>query len=70
MALKPSLWNGSQSLDNHLMRYDFSAQFIRISPPDTSFGDAWESLCYALTSADTEDRTLVRLAPPTGVSIF
>ena len=46
------------------MRHDFSAQFLRVNPPDTSFGDAWESLCFALTFEETRDRSLVRLSPP------
>jgi hypothetical protein len=45
------------------MRFDFSSQFLRVQPPDKTFGDAWESLCYTLLIA--EYRTSVtRLKPP------
>lgn len=53
------------------MKYDFSAQFMRVIPPDTSFADAWESLCYALLDAEYADRSLIRLRPPDrGVDIL
>ncbi|QTR52209.1 hypothetical protein [Thiothrix unzii] len=53
------------------MKFDFSAQFLRINPPDTSFGDAWESLCYALLDAELNDSSLIRLRPPDkGVDIL
>ncbi len=53
------------------MKYDFSAQFLLIRPPDTSFGQAWESLCYALLDAELNDPTLMRLKPPDkGVDIL
>jgi hypothetical protein len=46
------------------VRYNFSAEFVRILPPDTSFGAAWESLCYDLLAAETQDRSLQRIHPP------
>lgn len=46
------------------MRHDFSSQYLRINPPDTSFGDAWESFCFELTLAESDDRSLMRLRPP------
>lgn len=46
------------------MRYDLSAQFLRILPPDTNFGEAWESLCYDLLCAELKDTGLMRLSPP------
>ena len=46
------------------MKYDFSAQFLRVQPPQTCFGDAWEDLCFDLTSAHTEDTSLMKLNPP------
>ena len=53
------------------MKYDFSAQFLRVDPPDTSFADAWESLCYALLDAELNDTSLIRLRPPDkGVDIL
>ncbi|MDO8826100.1 hypothetical protein [Methylophaga sp.] len=53
------------------MKFDFSAQFLRINPPDTSFGDAWESLCFTLLDAELNDSSLIRLRPPDkGVDIL
>lgn len=53
------------------MKYDFSAQFLRVDPPDTSFSQAWESLCYALLDAELNDTSLIRLRPPDkGVDIL
>src|SRR6185369_6610445 len=53
------------------MKYDFSSQFLRVDPPDTSFADAWESLCYALLDAELKDTSLIRLRPPDkGVDIL
>lgn len=53
------------------VKFDFSAQFMRVNPPDTSFGDAWESLCYALLDAELCDSSLIRLrAPDNGVDIL
>ena len=46
------------------MKHDFSAQFMRVLPPDTSFADAWESLCYVLPDAEHGDQSLIRLRPP------
>ena len=53
------------------MKFDFSAQFLRVNPPDTSFGDSWESLCFALLDAEFDDPSLIRLRPPDkGVDIL
>jgi hypothetical protein len=53
------------------MRHDFSAQFLRVIPPDTSFGEAWESLCFDLLYEELNDKGLIRLAPPDrGVDIL
>ncbi|WP_200254640.1 hypothetical protein [Thiococcus pfennigii] len=53
------------------MKFDFSAQFLRISPPDTSFGDSWESLCFSLLDAELDDPSLIRLrSPDKGVDIL
>lgn len=46
------------------MKFDFSAQFLCVNPPDTSFGDSWESLCFALLDAEFDDSSLIRLRPP------
>ena len=37
-----------------------------MSPPDTSFGDAWESLCYELLAAEHGGQGLLRLRAPDG----
>lgn len=53
------------------MRYDFSAQFLRVLPPDTNFGEAWESLCFALLSYELGHKGLTRLQPPDrGIDIW
>jgi len=53
------------------MRYDFSAQFLRILPPDTTFGDAWESLCEMLLRKELGIKNIMRLRPPDrGVDIL
>lgn len=53
------------------MRYDFSSEFIRILPPDTSFAEAWESLCEILLRAELDSSKLIRLRPPDrGVDIL
>ncbi len=53
------------------MKFDFSTQFLRVNPPDTSFGDAWESLCFTLLDAELDDTSLIRLRPPDkGVDIL
>lgn len=53
------------------MQYNFSAEFLKILGPDTSFGDAWESLCYDLLLAETGDLSLQRLLPPDrGIDIW
>jgi hypothetical protein len=46
------------------LRFDFSAPFLRIIPPDTNFGEAWESLCYELLAAERGSDNVLRLAPP------
>jgi hypothetical protein len=46
------------------LRFDFSAAFLRIIPPDTNFGEAWESLCYELLAAERGADNMLRLAPP------
>lgn len=46
------------------MWHDFSAHFLRILPPDTSFGEAWESLCFDLLRREMGPGTVMRLNPP------
>jgi hypothetical protein len=53
------------------MRFDFSASFLRITPPDTNFGEAWEGLCCALVSAERPGHRIRRDASPDhGIDIF
>ena len=53
------------------MRYSFSAEFLKITPPETSFGNAWESLCFELLSAEHGIDGLQRLhAPDSGIDIL
>jgi hypothetical protein len=54
-----------------LMKYNFSSQFMKILPPDTNFGEAWESLCYLLLCEEKGYDGFVRLNPPDrGIDIF
>jgi hypothetical protein len=46
------------------MEHDFSAQFMRVIPPDTDFGAAWESLCFDLLKAEFNDPSIIRFKPP------
>lgn len=46
------------------MKYIFNAQFLKILPPNTSFGDAWESLCFDLLRANDPKGVYMRLGPP------
>ncbi len=48
------------------MRYSFSAEFLKVQPPDTTFGNAWESLCFDLLSAEHGLAGLQRLCAPDG----
>lgn len=53
------------------MRYSFSAEFLKVLPPATNFGEAWENLCLSLLRAETSDKTIMRLGPPDrGIDIF
>lgn len=53
------------------MKYNFSAQFLKILPPQTSFGDAWEALCVSLLQAEYgHEHCLAMNAPDRGVDIM
>jgi len=53
------------------VKYNFSAAFLKIQSPDTSFGQAWESLCFDLLKAEYNDNSQVRLkAPDRGIDIY
>ncbi len=53
------------------MKHNFSADFLQVTPPDSCFGEAWESLCYDLLVAELQDKSLLRIGPPDkGVDIL
>jgi hypothetical protein len=53
------------------MRHTFSADVLKILPPATNFGEAWENLCLCLLRADTSDNSIMRLGPPDrGIDIY
>lgn len=53
------------------MRHSFSAEFLKVTPPETSFGNAWEALCYELLAAEHGIDGLQRLnAPDSGIDIL
>ncbi len=53
------------------MKFDFSANFLKVTPPDTSFSEAWESLCFHLLSLKYGIEGINRLRPPDkGIDIW
>jgi len=53
------------------MKYNFSANFLKILPPDTNFGQAWETICDTLLRAEFNDNSQIRLkAPDKGIDIY
>ena len=53
------------------MRFNFSTEFLRVEPPDTTFGDAWESLCCELLGNEFPGVSFQRLrAPDGGIDIY
>jgi hypothetical protein len=53
------------------MRYTFSAEFLKVCPPKTTFANAWESLCYDLLAAEHGFNGLQRLnALHSGIDIL
>ena len=53
------------------MRYNFSADFVKIIPPDTSFADAWETICYTLLLNEFGEQSIIKLkAPENGIDIW
>lgn len=53
------------------MKYNFSAQFLKVLPPQTSFGDAWQALCVSLLQAEYGcEHCLPLNAPDRGVDII
>lgn len=57
--------------DEKKMRYSFSAEFLKVEAPETTFSGAWEALCYDLLAAEHGIAGLQRLnAPDTGIDIL
>lgn len=53
------------------MKYNFSANFLKILPPDTNFGQAWETICDTLLREEYKDTSQIRLkAPDKGIDIY
>lgn len=53
------------------MKYNFSANFLKILPPDTNFGQAWETICDTLLREEYKDNSQIRLkAPDKGIDIY
>lgn len=53
------------------MKYSFSAQFLKVLPPQTSFGDAWEAFCLTLLQREHGHQSCLPLkAPDRGVDIL
>lgn len=53
------------------MKYVFSAQFLKVRPPETSFADAWEALCADLLRYELANEECICLkAPDRGIDIF
>jgi len=53
------------------MRYNFSADFVKVTAPDTSFADAWETICYTLLLNEFGEQDIIKLkAPEKGIDIW
>lgn len=53
------------------MKYNFSAQFLKVIPPSTSFGDAWDTFCLSLLQQENGHQNYLSLkAPDRGVDIL
>jgi len=53
------------------MKYIFTSQFLKVTPPATSFADAWELLCLDLLRASNPQTQYQHLLPPDrGVDIL
>jgi hypothetical protein len=53
------------------MQYNFSAEFLLIRDPDSTFAQAWESLCATLIREEFGPDGVLRLsAPDTGIDIL
>lgn len=53
------------------MKYIFTSQFLKVTPPATSFADAWEFFCLDLLRASSPQTQFQHLLPPDrGVDIL
>lgn len=53
------------------MKYNFSAQFLKVISPNTSFGDAWDSFCLSLLQQEDGHQHYLSLkAPDRGIDIL
>jgi hypothetical protein len=53
------------------MKYNFSAQFLKVIPPNTSFGDTWDAFCLSLLQQEDGHQHYLSLkAPDRGVDIL
>ena len=52
------------------MKYNFSPLFLKVLPPDTNFGEAWESLCFDLLSEAFSEKFNKINSPDQGIDIF
>jgi hypothetical protein len=46
------------------MKYIFTSQYLKVLPPATSFGEAWELLCFDLLRAENPSTHFQHLLPP------
>lgn len=53
------------------MKYNFSTDFVKVIAPDTSFADAWETICYTLLLCEYGEQDIIKLkAPENGIDIW
>jgi len=43
------------------MRFNFSSDFVKVIVPDTSFADAWETICYTLLKREFGESDIINL---------
>lgn len=69
--LSPKVACVSAEKDGDTVRNDFSAHFLKIIPPDTNYGEAWESICHDLLVAEHPGASIQRMNPPdNGIDLF
>ena len=53
------------------MKFNFSSDFVKVISPDTSFADAWETICYTLLKEEYHEKDILKLkAPENGIDIW